>query len=43
VGNNFSDVGGIVLQDKPRVIARMIAESKRLEEDAKILWDRRGG
>jgi transposase len=43
LGNNFGGVGGIVLQDKPRVIERMLAEGGRLKEDGKILWDRRTG
>jgi len=43
LGNNFSGVGGIVLQDKPRVIERLLGEGNRLKEDAKVLWDRRTG
>ena len=40
-GNNLKAVGGIRLQDQPRVIARMVSEGNHLEEEAKILWDKR--
>jgi len=41
LGNNLKSVGGIVLQDKPHVIEKLLAEGKRLKEDAKIIFDKR--
>lgn len=42
-GNNLTHVGGIRLQDKARVIARLVSEGNRLHEDAKIRWDKATG
>ena len=39
-GNNLKDVGGIHLQDSVRAVQLMVAEGRRLKEDAKILWDK---
>ena len=40
-GGALKAFGGVRLQDKPKVIERLIAEGKHLQEDAKILWDKR--
>ena len=41
-GNNLKKVGGIRLQDKRRVIDRMLRESsERLQETCQIHWDKR--
>jgi transposase len=40
-GNNLKPVGGIRLQDKDRVIQRMLAEGNRLKETARIHYDKR--
>ena len=42
-GNNLKNVGGICMQDSPRIIDRILAEGNRLREDAKIQWDKRTG
>ena len=42
-GGALKAFGGVRLQDKPNVIERLIAEGKHLQEDAKILWDKRAG
>lgn len=42
-GCNFKGKGGIRLQDKQHVIARLLAEGDRLKEDAKIQHDKRTG
>lgn len=41
LGSNFKGKGGIRLQDKQHVIARLLAEGDRLKEDAKIQHDKR--
>lgn len=41
LGNGFRPLGGIRLQDKPRVIDRMLAEGSRLRETCKIQWEKR--
>jgi transposase len=41
MGSNFKHVGGIKLQDDPRIIARLLAEGEHLKEEAKIKWDKR--
>ena len=41
LGNNLKGVGGILLQDKPHVIEKLLAEGNRLKEDAKIILDKR--
>jgi transposase len=43
LGSNFSNVGGIRLQDSNRIITKMVAEGNRLHENAKIHWDKRTG
>ena len=40
-GNNLKATRGIRLQDKPRVIDRMLAEGNRLRETCKIQWEKR--
>ena len=42
LGKGFKELGGIVLQDKPAVIDRLLRE-EYLVEDAKIHWDKRVG
>ena len=39
-GSNLQPTGGIVLQDSPSVIGRLLAEGSRLKEDAKIQYDK---
>lgn len=41
LGNNLKDKGGIRLDDSPKVILKLLESPKRLNEDAKILWDKR--
>jgi len=42
LGNHMEPLGGIRLQDRPATIARLLAEDpKRLDREAKILWDKR--
>ena len=41
LGTNFKAHGGIRLQDKPHVIAMLLAEGTRLRETCKIKWDKR--
>ena len=41
LGNNFKHVGGILMQDSRCVIQRMVAEGDRLQEDAKIQWEKK--
>ena len=41
LGGNLSRSGAIRLQDKQRVIDRMVEEENKPKEDAKILWDKR--
>jgi len=43
LGNNLTDVGGIRMQDSARIIGRMVAEGNRLQENAKIQWNKRTG
>ena len=43
IGGNLSGAGPIRLQDKQRVIDKLVAEGKTPQEDAKILWDKRTG
>lgn len=40
-GSNLKGVGGILLQDKPHVIEKLLTEGTRLKEDAKIIFDKR--
>lgn len=40
-GTNFKRVGGLRLQDKPHVIAKLLAEGGVLKETCKIRWDKR--
>jgi transposase len=40
-GCNLKAVGGIRLQDKARVIDKLIAEGRRLTNECKIHWDKR--
>ena len=40
-GSNLKATGGIRLQDKTHVIARLVADGNYLKEEAKILWDKR--
>ena len=40
-GQDLSRMGGVRLQDKPEVIARMLSEGSFLQENAKIHWDKR--
>ena len=40
-GKGLRTMGGVRLQDKPEVIARMLSEGKCLQENAKIQWDKR--
>ena len=40
-GKGLRSMGGVRLQDKPEVIARMLSEGKVLQENAKIRWDKR--
>ena len=40
-GSNLKGVGGIRMQDKPRVIDRLLAEGRRLKETCRIQWDKR--
>lgn len=41
LGGGLKRMGGVRLQDKPEVIARMLSEGKFLQENAKIQWDKR--
>ena len=41
LGNNLKGVGGIRLQDHPRIIERLLAEGRHLKEEAKLRWDKR--
>ena len=43
LGNNLKSVGGIRLQDSVHIIKRLLAEGKRLQENAQIQWDKRTG
>lgn len=43
MGNNLKNVGGIRVQDREHVIARLLSEGNRLREDAKIRWNKRLG
>ena len=43
MGNNLKSVGGIRVQDREQVIAKLLSEGNRLHEDAKIRWDKRLG
>jgi transposase len=43
LGNNLKGVGGIRMQDSARIIERIVAEGNRLQENAKIQWDKRTG
>ena len=40
-GASLKKMGGVRLQDKDEVIGRMLSEGNFLQEDAKILWDKR--
>lgn len=40
-GNNLKATGGIRLQDKPHVVARLLAEGTRLRETCRIQWEKR--
>lgn len=41
LGGGLKDLGGVRLQDKPEVIARMLSEGNFLRENAKVQWDKR--
>lgn len=41
LNKGFSTLGGIRLQDRRRVIERLLAEGPKLKEDAKLHWDKR--
>ena len=41
LNKGFSTLGGIRLQDRQRVIERLLAEGSKLMEDAKLHWDKR--
>ena len=41
IGGNLKRAGPIRLQDKQRVIDKLVAEGKTPQEDAKIQWDKR--
>lgn len=43
VGGNISRTGPIRLQDKQRVVDKLVAEGNTPQEDAKIMWDKRTG
>jgi len=43
LGGNFKRSGPIRLQDKEKVIQRLVSEANDPKEDAKILWDKRTG
>ena len=42
-GNNLKHTGAIRLVDKPEIIAKLVAAGNRMNEEAKILWDKRLG
>ena len=41
LNKGFAPLGGIRLQDRRRVIERLLAEGNKLKEDAKLHWDKR--